>query len=155
MSSSACGSCHACCVHIEIKEPPSAEHEPCRLLGPHGCTRYKQRPETCRVFRCMWLQWKWPREWRPDQSGLLCYLVNNEIGSGIGINVAECEVGACERSHAIVAHVKKKGARLVTISLRSGKQILYSDDPVWIDDVRRRNPALGVPADCDAVEMKT
>jgi hypothetical protein len=65
-----CGSCSACCTFLRIDSRPGfstrfdtgediakAAGEPCRYLGPQGCSIYEVRPIVCRRFRCRWLDY--------------------------------------------------------------------------------------------------
>lgn len=68
----ACGECTACCTvyYIDGLWPESPRWEAC----PHargGCGIYPRRPESCRVFRCMWLDGWGEEADRPDRLGLV------------------------------------------------------------------------------------
>ncbi len=70
-SSRECGTCQACCtaegVH-ELRKPPG---EPCQFLCEKGCAAYETRPESCRRFRCLWLQGVFEDGARPDGLGVV------------------------------------------------------------------------------------
>lgn len=54
----ACGSCSLCCKVMGVLDvqPPKPDHEWCSHASPGcGCIIYDSRPESCRVFHCMWL----------------------------------------------------------------------------------------------------
>ena len=147
-----CKTCHACCTHLSIDELGKAAHVRCQYLKPSGCRRYNERPETCRDFMCLWRTGGFSQAMRPDKCGVLIHVARNEIG-GTGINVVECEAGALDREVHLVDAVLSIECVLVTCRYRDGRLRLYSKDARWIDDVRRRNPALQLPEDISALDM--
>jgi len=87
MTERTCGECTACCVVLNIEEPPIEKeaNEPCRFLCKDGggCGIYAERPELCRGFKCLWLAFSSviPEAFRPDRCGLMIRLVDKD-GSG-------------------------------------------------------------------------
>lgn len=67
-----CGSCTACCTHVQVSELNKPAGVPCRHLCG-GCGIYATRPTACRAFQCSWLGGTFPLpEWaRPDVVGAL------------------------------------------------------------------------------------
>lgn len=84
----ACGECTFCCKVLGIKELDKAPDAWC----PHvkigkGCGIYENRPQSCREFSCMWVNYKtMPEEWRPDLSKVCIWEPNNAEGN-IQVNV--------------------------------------------------------------------
>lgn len=98
MENRECGVCHACCIHLPIGDKPA--HVPCADLRDGCCQVYAERPDTCRRFRCFWLQgWLWPAA-RPDRCGVLLQPVVDH--HGLRLNAIECEPEALERNPMIV-----------------------------------------------------
>lgn len=70
-----CGRCSECCYAPEVSafaKPmwKSCAHRCKGALG--GCAIYKERPEECRTFSCLWLDNEQvPAKLRPDRSGLM------------------------------------------------------------------------------------
>jgi hypothetical protein len=64
-----CGSCTQCCKAMAIKELEKPPDVWCRhALKGRGCGIYADRPESCRVFECVWLSSaKRPPSLRPDR----------------------------------------------------------------------------------------
>src|SRR4051812_20258098 len=63
-----CGGCTACCkTHgiVELQKPAGIWCQHC-MIG-HGCAIYKERPGTCQVYRCGWLDGLGNDEHRPDK----------------------------------------------------------------------------------------
>lgn len=86
-----CGSCTACCGTLRVEALGKADYERCKHLrrGPiKGCGIYKDRPEECSVYECLWLAWAdaFP-ELRPDRCGfVLSGSKSDEIGHYIMIH---------------------------------------------------------------------
>ena len=73
MSERACGSCTMCCKLLHIDELDKPADVWCPHAAPgKGCTIYAERPQTCRTFRCFWLDHaEAPDAWRPDRCGFV------------------------------------------------------------------------------------
>ncbi len=74
-----CGGCTACCTTMVVQELGKPEFTPCDKLlveqwrgAPKemGCSIYDDRPESCRVWSCLWIGGM-PARWRPDKCGLV------------------------------------------------------------------------------------
>jgi len=61
-----CGNCTACCV---IQE--NDKGVPCPEVTRGGCAIYKERPDDCRKYVCMWLVGFFSSSDRPDRTGLV------------------------------------------------------------------------------------
>lgn len=81
-----CGTCTACCRLLGIKELAKPAGKWCShcAIGK-GCTIYETRPESCRVYSCMWLSSQslpegnqWPAALRPDKSKVVFTMQANE-----------------------------------------------------------------------------
>jgi hypothetical protein len=73
MTKRECGSCSLCCKVMGVPEV-KAEHTWCPHAKPGagGCTIYRNRPELCREFHCMWLiDEKIPDYWYPAKSKIV------------------------------------------------------------------------------------
>lgn len=151
-----CGTCQACCIHLEIGDLGKPAGQACLHLtrkGCEGCDVYEARPPVCREFTCLWATGKLePKSWRPDRCGLLVHLVRNEIG-GFGINVVEFKAGAVERYQKLVEKALAIPCRLVTIQYRDGRRRLYSKDAVWINDLRVKNEAMPMPLETRVIDI--
>jgi|GEM_PF-5888600 len=95
---------------------------------------------------------------RPDKCGIVVHVARNSIG-GYGINVIEYEPDAFERPRSLLLldaclTIAGMDCRLVTFCYRNGYQRLFSKDSDWIEDVRRKNPRMGLPAGIEAIDMK-
>lgn len=52
-----CDSCTACCKVMKIAELDKPAHVWCKDCDiGRGCRSYDTRPESCRVYECLWLQ---------------------------------------------------------------------------------------------------
>lgn len=64
----ACGSCTLCCKVLGVREIDKLSGEWCRhAVSKRGCAIYADRPETCRTFRCLWLDGLTGDDDRPDR----------------------------------------------------------------------------------------
>ena len=77
-----CGDCGACCTTLEVEEIGKKSDQPCVYLGKtdcgYGCKKYKDRPEACLGYICLWLDSqrrknteKFSEKLRPD----ICHVV--------------------------------------------------------------------------------
>jgi uncharacterized protein len=72
-----CGTCTLCCKTMKVHELDKATHVWCRhcRIGA-GCEIYETRPESCRIYDCLWLQTQrlarpMAAELRPDRSRIV------------------------------------------------------------------------------------
>lgn len=67
--SGGCGSCTLCCKLMGVKELDKPNDKWCDHCDKSsGCTIYETRPESCRIFECVWLQTQTPTH--PGQTPL-------------------------------------------------------------------------------------
>ena len=96
-----CGECTLCCKLLQIDVLDKPANQWCKHCIPMaGCSIYKDRPQTCVKFRCMWLAFpeEIPEEMFPWQVRfLMAYNSKDKI-----LNV----VTVAERPHAWRAHEK-------------------------------------------------
>ena len=80
-----CGTCTMCCKLLgitELKKPKNKLCEHCSIGV--GCKIYHERPESCRAFKCIWLQTQilgrdaFPLSMRPDKSKVVLHLTPDE-----------------------------------------------------------------------------
>jgi uncharacterized protein len=80
-----CGDCTMCCKLLAVKELDKPARTDCLhiiqgVATRPGCSIYHQRPKSCKVFDCLWLQEDdMPAELRPDRSHVVLWV--NEDGS--------------------------------------------------------------------------
>jgi hypothetical protein len=78
-----CGDCSACCSGSLIGDAYGYEFGdgiPCYFLKNKKCSIYEQRPEVCQQYQCAWSQGLFPKELKPNKSGILVSVENNEGG---------------------------------------------------------------------------
>jgi hypothetical protein len=68
-----CRQCDACCTVLAVEEVAKPEFERCDYQGQSkpGCAIYEERPESCRIWSCAWLQGFGTGNDRPDKLGLI------------------------------------------------------------------------------------
>lgn len=66
-----CGSCSVCCVTLGVPEieKKAACDCPHRKRGWKACSIYDTRPQSCRDFKCMWLEGYFGAKDKPDLVG--------------------------------------------------------------------------------------
>jgi len=77
-----CGTCTLCCKTMKVHELAKAAHVWCQhcRIGK-GCEIYETRPESCRIYDCLWLQTQrldrpMAAELRPDRSRVVVGTTN-------------------------------------------------------------------------------
>jgi len=53
-----CYGCSMCCTMLSVKELDKPAGVPCKHLNGHRCGIYDERPESCRKYKCVYLQSK-------------------------------------------------------------------------------------------------
>jgi Fe-S-cluster containining protein len=104
--------------------------EPCRHLGPTGCSIYLERPLVCRRFRCAWLQEpSLPASLRPDRCGVMFAMNDSVIGPGFAAYAYELQPGAADR-RAVARVIERVAAAAPVILIRAdGGRELFTADP--------------------------
>ena len=115
-----CGTCTACCKVMHVRELEKPAHRWC----PHckiaqGCGIYESRPESCRVFECIWLQTQrgqkpLAHELRPDISRVVLTTTKDDR-DGVVLNVSPDRPNAWKTGPI---------AKLVSEMLRDGITVL-------------------------------
>jgi hypothetical protein len=99
-----CGGCTMCCKIMRIDELAKPTGQWCTHCKPgRGCGIYPDRPQTCRVFHCLWItQAALGPEWRPDK----CKMVLMAIAGGR--TVIKCDPGFPQawRKQPYYAHIR-------------------------------------------------
>lgn len=82
-----CGSCSMCCKLLFIEELSKPEGSWCPKFNKGtGCGIYITRPQSCRDYRCRWLDdGMLGDEWRPDRCRFTMHF--SESGIGLWLNV--------------------------------------------------------------------
>lgn len=78
-----CGNCNVCCTGTlsgEIYGKEMGNGIPCNFLDCGKCSIYENRPDTCRNYYCMYAQDVIPNLERPDKSGILVTVKDNDSG---------------------------------------------------------------------------
>lgn len=69
-----CGGCTACCTSLAVEELGKPAWTRCRFArSGRGCSAYKDRPQSCSDFSCLWLDGLvlTDQRDRPDRCGLV------------------------------------------------------------------------------------
>ncbi len=70
-----CGSCTACCEALQVKSLDKGDWERCKHLrrgSISGCSIYKERPEDCAAYECLWRANAIEApDFRPDKCGFI------------------------------------------------------------------------------------
>ena len=111
-------------MHRLLQDPENPRTEQTgKYLDPHckigaGCTIYDSRPESCRVYECIWLQTQagekpMPLELRPDRSHVVIGTTNQ--GEDLVLYVSPDHPDAWKRGAFVrfVATMKARGVAMV------------------------------------------
>jgi hypothetical protein len=110
-----CDGCTACCKILKIRELNKPGNTWCRhcKIG-EGCGIYETRPESCRVYECVWLQSQrggkpLAPELRPDKSRVVIGVTNQ--GDDLVLYVSPDRPDAWQRGAMarFVAEMQSKG----------------------------------------------
>lgn len=66
-----CGHCTACCTILGVQSLSKNWYEKCQNEKNNFCSRYKERPDSCRNFSCQWLLGGLSKYDRPDIIGII------------------------------------------------------------------------------------
>ncbi len=69
-----CGGCVECCrvIPLDLPELAKPTGELCAYcVDGAGCSVHLVRPQTCRVWFCLWRAVELSDDWRPDRSGVI------------------------------------------------------------------------------------
>lgn len=112
-----CGGCIECCTALPIVELNKPIRVRCNHVCGNGCTVYADRPQSCRIYMCMWLQMpEVGPELRPDRCGVIFEKRNNKI---FGLIVG------CMNEYALIQfnEFKKQGFRVFWKKLNDGTEL--------------------------------
>ena len=113
-----CAQCDACCVAVAVEEIAKPEQERCdhqTSTGKPGCAIYDERPLSCRVWSCAWLQGFGTSNDRPDKLGLIFDAI--ETIGGPTIQAREVWAGAFYGNRA-AGHLMRFSERMPVVLMR-------------------------------------
>lgn len=130
-----CGNCTACCYVLEIKELGKGYHEDCKhvthalvISSQAGCGIYEERPHSCRVFQCGWLQGLFSEGARPDKLGIMFHETSEKSELGVVPVAWEVWEGAAEVPATKAMLLKLSEKIPVVIASRTKKYVLGRED---------------------------
>ena len=75
-----CGSCTLCCKLLGVDEISKPQGEWCSHCNIGvGCKIYRDRPNECKNFTCMWIAELLPLEMKPNEVGAVFTLTKGDI----------------------------------------------------------------------------
>ena len=114
-----CDGCTACCKIMKVREldkPANVWCQHCRIGS--GCGIYVERPESCRVYECLWLKTQRmgrpiPPELGPDRSRVVIGTINQ--GEDLVLYVSPDRPDAWQRGALarFVADMKRRGTAVM------------------------------------------
>lgn len=85
-----CGECKACCTVLGVHELSKPEFQKCQHLTGSGCGVYKDRPNSCKDYACLWLVSDDNIDiLRPDQIGVILEVIESEERNEVNLVVRE------------------------------------------------------------------
>jgi len=121
-----CDGCTACCKILKIRELNKPANTWCGHCNIGvGCGIYDTRPESCRVYECVWLQSQrggkpLPLELRPDRSRVVIGVTNG--GDDLVLYVSPDRPDAWKRG-GIASFVAEMRAKGFTILVSCGEEV--------------------------------
>jgi uncharacterized protein len=121
-----CDGCTACCKILKIRELDKPGNTWCRHCNIGvGCGIYDTRPESCRVYECVWLQSQrggkpLPLELRPDISRVVIGVTNH--GDDLVLYVSPDRPDAWKRG-GIARFVAEMLAKGFTVLVSCGDEV--------------------------------
>ncbi len=110
-----CDGCTACCKMLKIEELNKPAHSWCAhcKIGS-GCGIYAARPESCRIYECVWLQSQrggkpLPPEMRPDKSRVVIGVTNQGDDLVLYVNPDRRDAWKRGATGKFVAEMRAKG----------------------------------------------
>lgn len=73
-----CAGCVACCTLTRVPELDKPYGVTCCHVCD-GCAIYSERPQSCRDFRCAWLNGEMPDWMRPDKAHVMLERINDHL----------------------------------------------------------------------------
>lgn len=121
-----CDGCTACCKIMKVRELDKAANIWCQhcIIGT-GCGIYDERPDSCRVYECLWLKTQRGGQplapgLRPDRSRVVIGTTNN--GEDVILYVGTDRPDAWRRGEPakLVADLRAKG---ITVLVNCGETL--------------------------------
>lgn len=116
-----CGSCTVCCHDLAVEELSKPSRTPCRHLCSTGCGIYRDetKPKICADYECVWKQFDFSREFRPDKCGILFEFQSDWGGEDfIHIRAREVRKNAIKKPKGISALQAMIKTQLVIVKCR-------------------------------------
>lgn len=83
-----CGECTACCTILGVADLGKPYYTSCKSICPSGCSIYKDRPDGCKGFECVWRAGFLDGivdNGRPDNLGLMFDLESDDTGEWLSV----------------------------------------------------------------------
>lgn len=108
-----CGKCMMCCKLPEIREIQSPADAMCRNCDPTvGCKIYKNRPDECRNYWCMWARMEHTgEELRPDK----CHVIFDKLSDDVISAKLEIGHGLIPLVKGQIKYFNKEGYSVVAV----------------------------------------
>lgn len=133
-----CGDCSVCCTVLGVPELKKEAGEACSNCKPgwKACKIYKDRPESCSSFECMWLEGHFANADKPDKIGVVLQ-ADEHPEFGYIVTVHERKRGDAKKGRA-AALVEKlaRGMVLFVVPPDEGDRRLVCSNPKLTQKVR-------------------
>lgn len=128
-----CGHCTACCTTHAVDAVDKPEFKKCQHLrgGGRGCGIYKERPESCREWMCLWMLGIGDASDRPDKLGVVFDAQWSDPLGAYVLKVFQARAGAhrSERvQHIIQALLRVKGGVAILFGPGGARTLLGGDE---------------------------
>ena len=127
-----CGTCTLCCKVMGIVELEKPKGVWCDHAVPgRGCAIYDQRPDSCRVFSCLWLlDEALGEEWKPEKSKLVIVPDNDGKATKVFVDGSSPDAWKREPYYSALLDFMQKcllEGRLLFINVGSKSGLLLPD----------------------------
>lgn len=118
-TSRVCGPCSLCCTSMSVPSQGKPADTRCVHLRQGACGIYKDRPDECRTFECLWRAGALPNELRPDKVKAVAY--TNPENTVLILRVLPVHRGA-HRKGKLQEYIQRVAARGMSVVVCCGDE---------------------------------
>lgn len=145
MSARACDGCTMCCKLLEIPELK----KPMGAWCPHakkgqGCAIYEARPQSCRVFDCLWLaNDTMPDHWKPDRSKMVVAMDEAGTVMSIVIDTGYLDAWKKEPYYSELKGWARQGQWRVQVLTPRHGWVIFPEEDLYLGERRTDDQIVG------------
>lgn len=120
-----CGTCNACCTVVGVNELGKPCNFRCEFQTKRGCWIYGKHPESCRTYKCIWLEGFLHTDDRPDLSKVVFH--SHEENGDLWLDAHVLADANPKEVASFVRHVWRKMGMFRGVRIISPDQIMNVD----------------------------